>query len=167
MNSKIGPYILIGLLTLTLIFILGVRYGQKVEKTNKFIEYAISLPTPQLQPTTIPLAFNTFTHQECGIKFLYPLSLEIQTNASESAVLTEENKPAMQITCSDALIQPPEKENIETEEMQLKNKKIIADVINGQLSFNLIHPVNGKTLSVTIAKNLYPLFEKSFEFVNQ
>lgn len=163
MNSKIGPYILLGLLSLTLIFILGVRYGQKVEKTNKLIEYVINFPTPQ--PTTIPLDFNTFTHRECGIKFLYPLTLEIQTNSSESAVLVENKNHMIQISCIKIPAKPAERKNIATEEVQLKNKKIIAETTNGQLSFNLINSLNGKTLSITIAKNLYPLFERSFEFI--
>lgn len=165
MNSKIGPYILLGLLALTLIFILGVRYGQKVEKTNRFIEYAISLPTGRPQPTTAPLAFNTFMNKECGIKFLYPLALEIQTNSSESAILTENKKPVIQINCLEIPVKSTERKNIAIEEVQLKNKKIIAEVINNQLSFNLVNPLNGKTLSIFIVKNLYPLFEKSFEFV--
>lgn len=163
MQSKIGPYILLGLLSLTLIFILGVRYGQKVEKTNKLIEYVINFPTPQ--PTATPLDFNTFTHRECGIKFLYPLALEIQTDSSESAVLVENKNPVIQINCIEIPAKPAEEKNIATEEVQLKNKKIIAEVINNQLSFNLINSLNGKTLSITIAKNLYPLFERSFEFV--
>ncbi len=58
---KKTSYIFLFFLLIVLIFILGVRYGQKVEKNNKVVDYILSItpyptytpyPTPELTKTT-------------------------------------------------------------------------------------------------------------------
>jgi len=57
---KKTSYIFIFLLVLILIFILGVRYGQKVEKNNKVVDYILSI-TPYPTYTPYPTAEITKT----------------------------------------------------------------------------------------------------------
>ncbi|MFA6532457.1 MAG: hypothetical protein WCT22_00490 [Patescibacteria group bacterium] len=57
---KKTSYIFIFLLILILIFILGVRYGQKVEKNNKVVDYILSI-TPYPTYTPYPTAELTKT----------------------------------------------------------------------------------------------------------
>ncbi len=89
MNKK-GPYILLGVLLLILIFILGVRYGQSVEKTNKTVNYVLSL-TPKLTPSPFPpptpITYATSSSKTWRIKYTYPSNLKVKEDPSKSAVL--------------------------------------------------------------------------------
>lgn len=57
---KKTSYIFLFLLFIILIFILGVRYGQKVEKNNKVVDYILSI-TPYPTYTPYPTAELTKT----------------------------------------------------------------------------------------------------------
>lgn len=52
---KIKSYIFLVVLVVVLFFILGVRYGQKIEKNNKVVDYILSI-TPYPTYTPYPLA---------------------------------------------------------------------------------------------------------------
>lgn len=54
---KTKPYLLIIILCLVLFFIIGFRAGQRTEKTNKVVDYVLSItPYPTYTPfPTIPL----------------------------------------------------------------------------------------------------------------
>ena len=84
MFHKPGPYVLLISLSLILIFILGVRYGQSVEKTNKKIDFILSI-TPTRQPTPTPtLGFQEYKSKKWGIKYTFPDNWQI-LEASNSA----------------------------------------------------------------------------------
>jgi hypothetical protein len=86
MKSK--PYLVLFLLLLILVFILGIRYGQKVEKTNKVINYVLSItPTAPISPT--PLKYATSESKIWKIKFTYPSFLKVKEDASKSSVIFE------------------------------------------------------------------------------
>lgn len=172
MNKKRAPYILIIVLIIILIFILGVRYGQKVEKTNKLINYLISLPpSPTVQPTQKPLEFKTLTNKFCGIRFLYPDSLTVIKESTTEAILTQgkENKLTVDCKSPNPLTALLSDQSIASEEITFKNKKISAKIDNTMVTnpfvFKFVNPVNNKTIYITIDKTLYPLFEKSLEFL--
>lgn len=82
------PVIFLIFLFLILFFILGVRYGQKVEKANKTIDYIISLTpkiTPTQTPTPTPIKIEEYKSKRWGLKFKYPTNLKIieSTNTAE------------------------------------------------------------------------------------
>lgn len=52
---KTKPYLFLFFLIVILVFILGVRYGQRVEKNNKIVDYLL-LITPYPTYTPYPLA---------------------------------------------------------------------------------------------------------------
>ncbi len=84
---KIKPYLFLFFLVVVLIFILGVRYGQKIEKNNKVVNYILSItPTPK-PPTPTPVKYQDYKSKKWGIKFTYPAGLEIKEDATAPAIL--------------------------------------------------------------------------------
>lgn len=169
-KSKLGPYIFIAVLMVVLFFILGVRYGQKVEKTNKTIDYFISL-TPAKSPTPVPIGFKLYLNKICGLSFLYPSTISLDKNATDTAEFLQDNKLKIKIDCAKKIVSPTLAETkIATEEIMLKNKKVIVGISRNDqeflYQFSLKNTINLKNIDVIIEKNLYPLFEKSLEFLN-
>lgn len=91
---KKGPYILLGTLTIVLIFIVGVRYGQHVEKTNKVINYVLSItPSPTMKSVTpTPVVYQNYKSKKWGLTFTFPDNLQIKESATASAILFEVKK---------------------------------------------------------------------------
>lgn len=167
---KIRSYLLISFLTIILFFILGVRYGQKVEKTNKVITFVLSI-TPTQKPTpTKALEFKSFQNTTCGILFIFP-SLFAVKETSISGVFLNNNQKQLEFNCKSSsqfkdLFEDP---NIATKEMMFKNKKIIGKSINNDNTYllKIIHPYTNKEISITIQKVLFPLFESSLQFTQK
>jgi len=86
MKSK--SYLLLSFLVCVLAFILGVRYGQKVEKANKVINYFLSI-TPTKMPVPTPFKYATSESKIWKIKFTYPSSLKVKEDPTKSAILFE------------------------------------------------------------------------------
>lgn len=163
MPKRSLPYLFLAFLFAVLLFILGIRYGQRVELANKTIRYLISIPpTPTLQPTIASLSFSEYKHPGCAISFLLPNTLDKTKESSTSAVfidkkmvltvaLTCENKPLVML---------------KTERSININKSIRAfeTQTKDTVSYRLIHPITGKMITLTILKQYVPLVEKSVSF---
>lgn len=81
------------LLLLILFFILGVRYGQQVEKTNKTVNYLISLPpTKPAEPTPTPWKTQDYKSKRWGLHFYLPSFLMIKEDPTSSAIYIELKK---------------------------------------------------------------------------
>jgi ABC-type Fe3+-siderophore transport system permease subunit len=92
---KPQSYLLIVFLLLILSFILGVRYGQKVEKVNKVVDFIISLTpsiSPTKTPTPTPLIFEEYKSKRWGLKFKYPAHLQIKESTNTAEILIEEKQ---------------------------------------------------------------------------
>ncbi len=89
---KIKSYLLLFVLIVILFFILGVRYGQKVEKTNKAINYFLSItPSPTIPITPTPYKYATYEGKLKRInKIIYPSFLKLKENSTTSAVILEQ-----------------------------------------------------------------------------
>ena len=85
MKNK-APILLLFGLTLALIFIVGVRYGQHVESTNKQNAYNFKLTT-QVTPTTQPkqVKYITYSHKQCKVEFVIPDNLKKLKESTVSA----------------------------------------------------------------------------------
>ncbi len=169
MRLKKASIIFILILIIILVFIIGVRYGQRVEKTNKIVNYLISLPPkPTAQPTLKPLEFQTYVNKYCALQFLYPNSLKKDLDSSTSAILSRDGQEQIELYCikNQSIIDILDDKDLVTEEITFKGKKIQAKSVSQDKGYVLrfIHPKNAKTIYVTILKSLYPLFEKSLEF---
>lgn len=172
MNFKRGPFILLLVLSLILIFIFGVRYGQRVEKTNKAINYLLSLPpTKPPEPTQKPLSFQTYINKDCAVQFLYPVTVNLVKNSTFSAVFNEKGKEQIELNCENKnkLMEIINNEEIKSEEISFKKTKIQTKLTNLEkvYVFKFYNPINAKNIYVAITKSLYPLFEKSLEFVTK
>jgi len=96
---KPKSYLFLFFLGLILVFILGVRYGQQVEKTNKAINYFLSItPLPRRIPpiageggpiSPTPFKYATSESKIWKIKFTYPSFLKIKEDPTNSAILIE------------------------------------------------------------------------------
>jgi len=93
MNKKTSPYIFLAILVGVLLFILGTRYGQQVEKTNKTIDYLISIPptkAPQATPT--PWKTENYKSKKWGLRFYFPSFLKVKEDPTSSAIYIELKK---------------------------------------------------------------------------
>jgi len=163
MSKRSLPYFFLAFLFAILLFILGIRYGQRVELANKTIRYLISNPpTPTLQPTIVSLSFSEYKHPGCAISFLIPNTLDKIKEGSTSAVFTDTKKMlTVALTCeSKPLIM------LKTERSVNINKNIRAfeTQTKDTVSYRLVHPVTGKMITLTIQKQYVPLMEKSISF---
>ena len=83
---KKASYFFIFFLIIILVFILGVRYGQRVEKANKVIDSMTKIsPTITASPT--PITYKEYKSKKFGIKFTYPADLDIKESATAPAIL--------------------------------------------------------------------------------
>jgi hypothetical protein len=163
MTRKTIPYLFLAFLFATLLFIIGVRYGQRVEQTNETISYLISIPpSPTVAPTNIPLSFTDYIHKGCAISFLLPNDLEKTSESSNSAVFsTKSKKLGIALSCEKKVFVKGEKElsvslnkSIRAYETQTKDT----------FSYRFYHINTGKVIIVTIAKQYLPLLQKSVSF---
>jgi len=145
---KAKPYVFLLVLVALLIFILGVRYGQKVEKTNKTINYLISLPPTQPPEPTSKKEMLTYTHKHCGISFIYPSWLEIEKETSTSALFTEKKNRQLFLSCS--------KIPVPTGDIPIEKNVTFFQIKN-------IH--NNQLITFATNINLYHLIEKTLEFI--
>ncbi len=172
MNRRMLPYLFLIALIVILVFILGVRYGSGVSVKNQVVQFVLSLtPTPN-QPTALPtLTFMNFENKHCGLRFTYPSFLLIEKESTTSASFAQNSTRALSILCDKKTLQldPSENERFATQEVTLKNQKITSRVEKGEkgefFHFQIKNPRNGKVISVTVEKNLFPLFEKTVEFL--
>lgn len=164
MSKKSLPYIFLAFLFAVLLFILGVRYGQRVEKVNKTISYLVSIPpTPTLAPTTTPLSFAEYSHTGCKVSFLIPNDLTKTTESSGSALFTTSTKKlGLAISC--------EKKSLVKEENELPvtiNKTIRAyeTQTKDTMSYRFYHVHTAKIVTITIMKPYLPLLQRSLAIV--
>lgn len=83
---KLKTYLFIGFLLFMLFFILGVRYGQYVEKQNKVIDYFLSI-TPTQPPSPTPtISYIEYKSRRWGLKFIYPKDLKIEESTKGAVI---------------------------------------------------------------------------------
>ncbi|MBI4225937.1 hypothetical protein HY612_02385 [Candidatus Roizmanbacteria bacterium] len=176
MRLKKKSLIFLLILFIILIFIIGVRYGQRVEKTNKIVDYLISLPPTQTpQPTQKPLEFKTYTNKLCAIEFTYPSNFAKLEESSKSARFSDGIQP-LTFDCNEdnkikRIFENPQNA---TAEAKFKNKSILIKIkpeirlivgLKPIWVFKLVNPLNKKNIYFEISQPLYPLLEKSLEFL--
>ncbi len=140
---KKGPTVLLIVLIIILVFILGVRYGQRVEKTNKSVAALLSIPPTKPQPTQPPVTFKTYSGKACGAQFLYPSTLDLAKESSTSVQLVENELVMLDVNC------------VASPSAVSKDKKFA-------IKFN---PQTGKSVYFSLSEDLLPLFETSVKFI--
>lgn len=166
MSKKTLPYLFLAFLFAILLFILGVRYGQRVEQVNKTIDYIVKMPpSPTAQPTTQPVAFTEYSHIGCSLSFLIPNTLEKIKESSNSAVFSGQDKKLdIAFSCE------------KTPFIQSKSERIIN--LNRTIrsfetetkdahSYRFYHSITGKVVTLTVRKQYLPLIQKSLELISK
>lgn len=146
-----GPIIFVLVLVLLLVFIGGVRYGQRVEKVNKTVSYLISLTPPTQPPTPLPtplsVKYKIFSHKPCSVSFLYPSYMKITKESSQAAALVQDESTQLVFSC--ARVQPkfPAFDDEKT--------ATIAAMTN---------TVTGRKIFFKLNKDLLPLLDSSIDY---
>lgn len=163
-HRKTTPYLFLGFLLLILLFIVGVRYGQHVEKTNKLTSYLVSIaPSATAAPSTIPLAFKTYKHAPCGVQFLLLTSFSTVKEGTEGAMLQEGGTIKISFECQK---QPTVTQTApSTQTISFQKKMIPVKEVNYLYVFTLRNPYNNLPIVFSVEKAFFPLFEKSLEMV--
>ena len=163
-HRKITPYFFLGFLLLILLFIVGVRYGQHVEKTNKLTSYLVSIiPSATPAPSTVPLAFKTYKQSPCGLQFLVPTSFTTVKEGSEGAMLQDAGTIKVSFEC---LKQPAQIQSTPSQTILFQKKMISVKEMGSLYVFTLRNPYNNLPVMFSVEKALYPLLEKSLEFMS-
>jgi len=162
MPKKPLPYMFLAFLTCILLFILGVRYGQRVEQINKTTQLLIS-PAPSLaaSPTTVPLAFSSYTHASCGASLLLPSQLIKTQESSTSAVFSTEKKQlALALSCEKGPFIQGKGEKAVT----INTIRAYETATKDTTAYRFYNPKNAKVVTVTAAAQFLPLLEKTLSF---
>ena len=165
MSKRSVPYLFLAFLLAVLLFILGVRYGQRVEQVNKTVTYLVSIPpTATVAPTAPPLAFTEYTHAGCRVSFLVPNSLTKTTESSTSAVFADEHKAlAIALACEKKqFIQ----EKGERSVALTKTIRAYETDTKDTVSYRFYHSITGKVVTLTALKQYIPLLQKSLQYSN-
>lgn len=160
MTKRPIPYLFLALLCGVLLFIVGVRYGQRVEQVNKTVSYLISIPpTPTSLPTSSPLSFSDYTHSGCKVSFLIPSSLEKTSESSNSAVFSSQNGVlAVALKCEK---KPYTKTDSERQISINKSIKGYETVAKDMTSYRFYHVNTARVVTLTVEKSVLPLVQKS------
>lgn len=165
-QGKKGPYILILSLVIILIFIFGFQYGKHVESTNKSLNYILSI-TPTSKKLNVDtknsiVAYKKYINSQCGISFVYPITIHISDQASPEAKADLKDKNIILVNCQSDL---PEVKG-SSSEAKLDNKNAIKYTeTNSSYIYYYIHNVNNKRISIKIPKDLDSLIVQTFKFI--
>jgi len=163
MSRKNLPYFFLLFLFIVLVFIVGVRYGQKVEQTNKTISYLLKIsPTAMPQPTLPPLAFITYSHSGCAVSFLVPNLIEKTKESSTSALFsTQSQKLALAVMCEKKPLIQAQNEKMGT----LNGVRTFVVETKDTTSYRFYNPKNALIVTLTASKDYDSLVQKSFSFL--
>jgi hypothetical protein len=163
MTRKTLPYIFLAFLCGVLLFILGVRYGQRVEQVNKNVSYLLSLPpTPTTAPTLPPLSFSQYTHESCGVSFLIPNLIDKTQESSTSALFSTQKKQlALAVSCEKKPYKQETGEKIAT----INSLRAFETTTPEATSYRIHNPKNSLIITITASKEYLSLLQKSLVLV--
>ena len=174
MKPNKAPYILLGILFFILVFIMGVRYGQRVEKTNKQIAAIISLTPKSPIPTMSEIKYKTYQNKDCQLEFLYPSVFkkekETTTSASFISDFISKNRNELSFSCDkeDHYVSTLKDAKIATNEAEFQQKNIsfleFSKDKQNFVYFKITNPINLKTIYFLINKESLPLLNSSLKF---
>ena len=135
MKQSAIPFLFFSFLLIILAFIVGVRYGQRIERANKTISYLVKLspsPKPIVEVKTQP-QFVAYNDKDCGVKFLY------------------QKDSFYKIEC-DKITPVPTVVSGKDGQREI-------------LTFTIYNTIKKKNVNVSVEKNLQPIFESTVQFL--
>lgn len=169
-KNKKGPYILLGILTMVIVFLVGTRYGQRVEQTNKTIDVLLSItPTQSPTPIVVPtITYTTFIHKNCVLSLLYPSSLDHVKESSHGAILSGSNGQMIDFVCGSRLLVDPlltsDTHYAASSSVQLGSQTVRAYTSETTSSFIAYNPITGLSVYMKASNELLPLLVRSLQW---
>ncbi len=153
---KRGPIILIATLILISIFIIGMKYGRRVEQANKTISTILSItPPPTVIPTkSTPLTFTEYNHEGCGLRFTKPTHFKASKESTLGATLVYKDQ-IIAFECPQKQVRELElsDKTTATTSVLLNNKKL-QGYTNGQnVRFVTDHPLKKTPIILSVDNN--------------
>lgn len=143
--GKKGPYILIILLVIILIFILGVQYGKRVKIADTAIAILLSVtPSASPKPSKSPITkYSSYSHNGCKVGFLYPSYLKLENESTQEAKFSSTDKSQfIKVLCNRSEVDQSE---------STKSASILIDGTSGS-SVNSSLKVNNQPISTKIIR---------------
>lgn len=155
------PFLFFSILAFILIFMVGLRYGQQVERVNKITSYLISIPpSPTKTPTLPPFSLIAYHHKNCDVSFSFPNSFHIEKETSMSANLVEGKTTHLTLSCDPKVITLAQDElKTATDELKLQGKPVKYLSLSSNTRF--IFAKNAKKILFTVSQSFLQLFEKT------
>jgi len=161
---KKASYLFLIFLGFILFFIVGTRWGQRVEKTNKVIDYILNIPTATPVPIK-PLDFATYQNKLCGVRFIYPMLYTPYDESSTSAKFKEGEMLVFRFDCREnGDLEKILKENDQNPTNFLFQKKRYPAKIVGKTYIFMIKNQKETPVYFGVNQSFLPLLEKSLEF---
>lgn len=169
---KPQSYLIIFILFAIAVFIIGVRYGQRVEYENKQFRFALSITPVKITVTPPPMdtliGQSSFSHKDCGISFLYPQILKKESESKTGAKLStpDSKEGRISFTCNQNKTQYEKDLQVIKikNKMKFQGKEIDVYTSGDVYSFMLYNNLNSKYILFKIDNRLYSLLEKTLEF---
>jgi len=174
MKSNSAPYVLLGILFFVLVFIVGVRYGQRVEQTNKKITALLSVTPKETKPKVSEIKYKTYQNKDCQLEFLYPSVFKKEKETTSSASFISDfifkNRQELSFSCAkeDPYVEAIKNAKIATNEAEFQQKntefKEFTKDKQTLVYFEIINPINSKIIYFLIDKESLPLLDSSLKF---
>lgn len=163
MCMKKGPFIFIGVLIITLFFILGIQFGKRVKTADEALQLLLTIaPSPSISPmdTLAENTFKEFTSSTCGFSFLYPADLLIKKTGSNSGELLKNNNTAISFLCETEAKSAPQA----TASIALSGIEGTASIQDDMKTVRMKHPSRNFTLELVYTTYYQTLIERTIEF---
>lgn len=155
------------------IFIVGIKYGESVAKTDTIISYIRkTYPTQKPVPTSEEkIKYITFEAKDCNISFVYPSNLK-KTIVANANYLTNSthgiyyacppNELKVDLSIKSASVSFSLNESTISAEVGKYDKKITGE----QVLFTITHPETKKEISFLVSSELLDLVTNSLKFTD-
>lgn len=163
---KKGPAILLVFLLLISVFMLGIKYGQKLQSAASITSPLPTSPVPSPKATNdTSFTFAEYTHKGCGIQFLKPNPFKVTKESSLSAVLSYKNQN-ISFECPKKPVRKLQKteKTTATSSVLLQNKTLQGYREGNNIRFIIEHAYRKTPIIISIDNNLLPLIQSSLKF---
>lgn len=170
MNISTRPLLLLAILVSIAFFLLGFRLGKRIERMDKSFIPPTTIPSktpPSKTPTPNAIGFDTFTHKGCGITFMYPTSLVLKKQSSQSAFFSGSDQTIVTNCTPDTIVKFTNKTKNTTPSATFKNNFGIIKLFNEKnlQSYIIKHTNKSTSTLITSDTKLTDLILKTINLV--
>jgi len=162
---KKGPLIFLGVLVITLFFILGMQFGKRVKTADEALQLLLTIaPSPSITPadSKITSPVRQLTSSTCGFTFLYPVDLEPKFISSNSgALINTQQDTIISFRCEEGsnII------NEATSSVTLSGVDGIEYTKKDTVTVEINHPAQDFKIELKFPVDYHALIERTFKFI--